>query len=122
MADILLEVDRLGKSFGVLRVLNDVSFNAEANGSPCIGPSGSGKSICPGNQFPEPPTEGEIRLAKANRLPPRACAGRVISKMPALPKPVYSAYADRADKGTARGALRLADEIFAAWPRRRRGR
>ena len=62
--DILLEVDHLGKSFGVLRVLNDVSFNLRRGERiAVIGPSGSGKSTClRAINFLEPPTEGEIRL------------------------------------------------------------
>lgn len=60
----LLEVRNLGKSFGHLTVLKDISFSlARGERVALIGPSGSGKSTClRAINYLEPPTEGEIRL------------------------------------------------------------
>jgi polar amino acid transport system ATP-binding protein len=63
-ADTLLEVSNLGKSFGHLTVLKDVSFKLRRGERVAlIGPSGSGKSTClRAINYLEPPSEGEIRL------------------------------------------------------------
>lgn len=63
-ADILLEVANLGKSFGNLKVLDDVSFDLRRGERiALIGPSGSGKSTClRAINFLEPPSEGHVRL------------------------------------------------------------
>ena len=62
--DILLEVANLGKSFGSLKVLDNVSFSLRRGERlALIGPSGSGKSTClRAINFLEPPSEGDIRL------------------------------------------------------------
>src|SRR5581483_11199212 len=60
----IIRIERLSKSFGSHRVLNDVSLNIESGEKICIiGPSGSGKSTllrCI-NRLEEP-TGGEIWL------------------------------------------------------------
>ncbi|OWV96837.1 amino acid ABC transporter ATP-binding protein [Rhizobium sp. R693] len=63
-ADTLLEVANLGKAFGHLTVLKNVSFNlSRGERVALIGPSGSGKSTClRAINYLEPPTEGDIRL------------------------------------------------------------
>jgi len=63
-ADTLLEVANLGKTFGHLTVLKNVSFNlSRGERVALIGPSGSGKSTClRAINYLEPPTEGDIRL------------------------------------------------------------
>jgi polar amino acid transport system ATP-binding protein len=60
----LLEVSDLGKSFGPLTVLKDVSFTlSRGERLALIGPSGSGKSTClRAINYLEPPTHGEVRL------------------------------------------------------------
>ncbi|WFR97828.1 amino acid ABC transporter ATP-binding protein [Rhizobium tumorigenes] len=60
----LLEVLNLGKSFGHLTVLKNISFSlARGERVALIGPSGSGKSTClRAINYLEPPSEGEIRL------------------------------------------------------------
>ncbi|EJL56605.1 ABC-type polar amino acid transport system, ATPase component [Rhizobium sp. CF122] len=63
-ADTLLEVANLGKTFGHLTVLKNVSFKLDRGERVAlIGPSGSGKSTClRAINYLEPPTEGEISL------------------------------------------------------------
>jgi polar amino acid transport system ATP-binding protein len=60
----LLEVINLGKSFGHLTVLQNISFSlGRGERVALIGPSGSGKSTClRAINYLEPPTEGDIRL------------------------------------------------------------
>ncbi|VVU48974.1 amino acid ABC transporter ATP-binding protein [Burkholderia anthina] len=73
----ILCVEGVGKTFGVHRVLQDVSFSMNAGEViAIIGPSGSGKSTllrCI-NQL-EPPTEGRVTIGdvtiEANHTPPR---------------------------------------------------
>jgi polar amino acid transport system ATP-binding protein len=67
-ADILLDVVNLGKSFGALSVLQDVSFSLrKGERLAVIGPSGSGKSTClRAINYLEPPTTGEIYLDGAS--------------------------------------------------------
>jgi polar amino acid transport system ATP-binding protein len=62
--EFLLEVAGLGKSFGSLRVLNNVSFQLRRGERlALIGPSGSGKSTClRAINYLEPPSEGDILL------------------------------------------------------------
>jgi polar amino acid transport system ATP-binding protein len=64
IADTLLDVANLGKSYGNLDVLKDVSFTLQRGERiALIGPSGSGKSTClRAINFLAPPTAGEVRL------------------------------------------------------------
>ena len=63
-ADVLLDVANLGKSYGNLTVLKDVSFTLRRGERlALIGPSGSGKSTClRAINYLDPPTQGEVRL------------------------------------------------------------
>ena len=64
VTDTLLEVVNLGKSYGDLAVLKDVSFTVRRGERVAlIGPSGSGKSTClRAINYLDPPTQGEVRL------------------------------------------------------------
>jgi polar amino acid transport system ATP-binding protein len=64
MSDAVVEVRGLGKSFGALRVLRDVSLTVAAGRTLCVlGPSGSGKStLLRCINFLERPDEGAVFL------------------------------------------------------------
>lgn len=64
MNDAVVEVRGVSKSFGPLRVLDDVSLTVKAGRTLCVlGPSGSGKStLLRCINFLEPPDAGEVYL------------------------------------------------------------
>jgi len=129
----LLEVIDLGKSFGNLTVLKNISFSlCRGERVALIGPSGSGKSTClRAINYLEPPSKGEIRLegrtvgrrsngermTEREMAPQRAEIGMVFQHFhlwPHLSVRANVALQPHKVKGMARDAAdRLADDLLA---------